>query len=139
MSDMTNAEIRELADRPGYTPEPWTSEDDGDGMLVEGVIRVPNCYDGWREDAALITDAPRLLTALRTVLRRYDEAVKLLSEVRPPDPELRTHFYVTADGRKGFSKEGMTEEEVSRMWLCSRIDAIIADAQAAEGEMTHES
>lgn len=48
---------------------PLTLEFDGDGALIEGVIRVPNVYQEWREDAYLLTAAPELLAACEQVIK----------------------------------------------------------------------
>lgn len=51
-----------------HTPGPWSIEDDGDGYLVEGIIRVPSTYDEYTADARLIAAAPELLAALVNIV-----------------------------------------------------------------------
>lgn len=51
-----------------HTPGPLSLEFDGDGALIEGVIRVPNVYQEWREDAQVLAVAPELLAACKSAL-----------------------------------------------------------------------
>lgn len=58
-----------------HTPGPWTAERNN-GYYINGVIHVPDCYEEYRADAALIVAAPELYAtcaAARDLLKLIDQ------------------------------------------------------------------
>ena len=64
----------------------WSMEHDGDGFLIEGVIRVP-IYEGYEQDARLLLNAPKMLAALRTSKRLLEAVVSRSAEFTCSDQE----------------------------------------------------
>jgi len=54
-----------MRERREFSEGEWDSEFDGDGYLINGIIRVPMTYDEYPADAKLITAAPRPVSSLR--------------------------------------------------------------------------
>lgn len=50
----------------------WEAEDDGDGYLINGIIRVPHTYEEHHDDARLIVAAPDLYRAASKALHQLD-------------------------------------------------------------------
>jgi len=61
-----------MSERREFSEGEWESEFDGDGYLINGIIRVPRTYEEYPADARLIAAAPDLYRACEAALAKLD-------------------------------------------------------------------